>query len=112
MGGGRRGGPDVTVGAPILRSGLEPVVGLDRLSVEGRHTMRLELGTRRLPCRVNEHEVDRRLVLRPRHRQSSSRGRLAGLGLGTGFKFVDAARSVSAARRHAASFDAADGGSK
>jgi hypothetical protein len=43
---------------------LEPVVGLDRLSVEGRHTMRLELGTRRLPCRVNDHEVDRRLLLR------------------------------------------------
>jgi hypothetical protein len=26
--------------------------------------MRFELGTRRLPCRVNDHEVDRRLVLR------------------------------------------------
>jgi hypothetical protein len=49
MGGERRGGPDVTVGAPILRSGLEPVVGLDRLSVEGRHTMRFELGTRASP---------------------------------------------------------------
>ena len=61
----RRGGPDVTVGRVHLAiTGLEPVVGLDRLLVEGRHTMRLELGTRRLPCRVNDHEVDRRLVLR------------------------------------------------
>jgi hypothetical protein len=43
--------------AHLAITGLEPVVGLDRLSVEGRHTMRFELGTRRLPCRVNDHEV-------------------------------------------------------